>query len=166
MATKALTEGTNPSGEAGDGTANGFSTDEILQLTGFVIAGLETAIEEIDRTLELQQSMASELSANAVALFASGLPKEAMASVSGIVAGLQADDRLRQRQSNLAAALGVMLEATREFQANACPPDGNHCTATLLPDRWVSQALNLLTMEEVKSKFARRFSPTTFDHND
>ncbi len=166
MTTKALPKSIDPANEQADGTSDGLTADEILQLTSFVIAGLETAVEEIDRTLELQQVMASDLSNHAMTLFASGLPQEAMGSVSGIIAALQADDRLRQRQSNLAIALGVLLEATQEMEAKAALPNGGDGTATLLPDRWVSQALSQLTMEEVKSRFAKRFSPTTFDHED
>lgn len=163
MATTALHEKIDSrSGTAGDGETE-LSADEILQLTGFVTAGLETAIAEIDRTLELQQVMASDLSNHAMTLFASGLPQEAMSSVSGIIATLQADDRLRQRQSNLAIALGVLLTATQEIEARAAVSKNGDGNATLLPDRWVSQALSQLTMEEVKSRFAKRFSPTTFD---
>ena len=166
MATKALPETTEAPSAAADGVTQGLTADEILQLTGFVIAGLETAVEEIDRTLELQQVMASDLSNHAMALFAAGLPQEAMGSVSGIIAALQADDRLRQRQSNLAIALGVLLSAAREMQAKAAQPSDGDGTATLLPDRWVSQALTQLTMEEVKARFAKRFSPTSFDLDD
>ena len=166
MATKALPEMIDSADAPVDGVAGGLTADEILQLTGFVIAGLETAVEEIDRTLELQQTMAGDLSNHAMTLFAAGLPQEAMGSVSGIIAALQADDRLRQRQSNLAIALGVLAEAAREMETKATLPGNGDGTAALLPDRWVSQALSQLTMEEVKSRFAKRFSPTSFDLDD
>ena len=69
-------------------------------------------------------------------------------------------------KTHLAIALGVLLEAAQEMETKAALPNDGDGSATLLPDRWVSQALSQLTMEEVKSRFAKRFSPTSFDLDD
>lgn len=123
----------------------------------FLATSLEVLQEQIRHNLYLQQTMMSVVSSHCLMARGADPERDGQAVPADLLAALQSDDLLRQRQENIERALAVLRQVIDEARESL--PAANQAECPLQrQQRWIDALLESQFLEDMRSNFVAGFS--------
>lgn len=141
----------NPPSSVGDGVTPGGEDPDLAR---FLTTSLRVLQDQVRHNLYLQQAMMSVVSTYCLSPRGNDAECDGRAIPPDLLAALQSDDLIRQRQENIERALAVLQQAIAEVP----PAAGQGESSLQRQQRWMDAVLESQFLEEMRNNFSAGYS--------